>query len=474
MEQFSALCQKHPRAAIIVDFGATWCGPCQRIAPVFSQMAQQYGQQAIFCKVDTDESPALKNAAGVSGIPHFIFYRGGAKFDELVGANAGSLLQKVMAAIAATSGGSSSSGGASKSDSGSSAADLSHYVIFQGSNTKNTTARRRATVKASNFALDAVAHSDGKVLARSETKALASAAALGSSEISQLQDLEDVLERDNMWHAGALPSRGVAVLGKMLDGWPHPFCIPALDLARLAVLHPDGMDAMAQSATQLPSNVACYAEGRVGFNPVNTRLALRFCANFVASAGRQGRRLPSALVKKLLEICQKHTANTGDRPVRDAVSALLFNVVCSVLNGLDGGAAGSGSDTSLSAATGIAVLLLGMEGNASRQRGGGGGGGVDSDKTTLLVIRRCLNVLAEIVARAPDAAGSASSSSSSGGGVDMWLAIGNAATTVRSSDDGIMRMRKKLLDAVARKKRTEDGAGASGGGAGGSFPNPWA
>lgn len=174
------------------------------------------------------------------------------------------------------------------------------------------------------------------------------------------------------------------------------------------------------------------------------------------------------LAKKLLAICQKHVANADDRPVRDAVSALLFNIVCSVLSGLDGGLARTSSATSLSAATGIAVLLLGMEGNASRHRGGGS----DSDKTTLLVIRRCLNVLAEIVTRAPDAAGSVSSSS--GERVDMWLAIGNAATTVQSSDDGIMRMRKKLLDAVARKKRAEEGAGASGGGAGGSFPNPWA
>merc|ERR1711871_140562 len=467
MAQFSALCQEYPSTAIIVDFGATWCGPCQRIAPVFSQIAQQYGQQAIFCKVDTDESPSLKNAAGVSGIPHFVFYRGGAKFDDLVGANAGALLQKVMAAIAATPGGeSSSSVGSPKTGSGSASAGTAHYVIFQGSNTKNTTSRRRAKIEANNFALDMVANSDGKVMARSGTKALASKAVLSSSELSQLHDLENVLERDNMWHAGKLSTRGIVALGKMLEAWPHPFCVAALDLARIAVLHPDGIDAMARSAAELPSNVACFAEGNVGGNPLNMRLALRFCTNFVASAGNQGRRLPSKLVKKLLDICRTHLANVDDRPVRDAVSALLFNIVCFVLSELESNGH-SASINCLSAATGIAVLLLGAEGKMSRQRG------ADSDKTPLLVIRRCLNVLAEIVARAPDAA--TGSTSANSGGVDMWLAIGNAATTVASSDSGIMAMRKKLLDAVAKKKVAEQRTGSSSSGdAEGAFPNPWA
>ena len=56
------------------------------------------------------------------------------------------------------------------------------------------------------------------------------------------------------------------------------------------------------------------------------------------------------------------------------------------------------------------LFSVGAEGKMSRQRG------ADSDKTTLLVIRRCLNVLAEIVARAPDAATLTSANS---GGVDM-------------------------------------------------------
>ena len=239
--------------SIIVDLGRPGAGRAN-VSPVFSQMAQQYGQQAIFCKVDTDESPSLKDAAGVSGIPHFVFYRGGAKFDDLVGANAGALLQKVMAAIAATPGGeSSSSVGSPKTGSGSASAGIAHYVIFQGSNTKNTTSRRRAKIEANNFALDMVA-TDGKVMASSGTKALASKA-LSSSEL-QLHDLENVLERDNMWHAGKLSTRGIVILGKMLEAWPHPFCVAALDLARIAVLHPDGIGAMARSAAELPSNVA--------------------------------------------------------------------------------------------------------------------------------------------------------------------------------------------------------------------------
>ncbi|KOB64809.1 Thioredoxin, partial [Operophtera brumata] len=79
---------------VVVDFTATWCPPCQRIAPFFEQLPAKY-PRAMFLKVDVDRCAETAGAQGVSAMPTFIFYRNRTKIDRLQGADPSALENKV-------------------------------------------------------------------------------------------------------------------------------------------------------------------------------------------------------------------------------------------------------------------------------------------------------------------------------------------------------------------------------------------
>ena len=58
---------------VIVDFYATWCGPCKRVAPVLEELQKEYGQDIQIYKVDTDKSPMVSGAFGIKSIPSILF-----------------------------------------------------------------------------------------------------------------------------------------------------------------------------------------------------------------------------------------------------------------------------------------------------------------------------------------------------------------------------------------------------------------
>jgi len=72
---------------IVIDFFATWCGPCVMIKPFFEELSQQYHDKAVFIKIDVDKCEELSMQFSISAMPTFAVVKDGAKIDELVGAS---------------------------------------------------------------------------------------------------------------------------------------------------------------------------------------------------------------------------------------------------------------------------------------------------------------------------------------------------------------------------------------------------
>lgn len=79
---------------VVVDYTASWCGPCRRIAPVFEELSRKYSKAAFF-KVDVDICKETAATQGVSAMPTFIFYRNKTKLDRIQGADASTLEAKI-------------------------------------------------------------------------------------------------------------------------------------------------------------------------------------------------------------------------------------------------------------------------------------------------------------------------------------------------------------------------------------------
>jgi len=82
---FDAQAKAHP--LLLVDFWATWCGPCRTIAPLLEELAGEYAGRLAIGKVNVDENRQTAARFGIRSIPTLIFLRGGSQVEQIVGAH---------------------------------------------------------------------------------------------------------------------------------------------------------------------------------------------------------------------------------------------------------------------------------------------------------------------------------------------------------------------------------------------------
>ena len=77
---------KNGTTPLVLDFWATWCGPCRMLGPILSELSEQYGDKIIVGKCDVEENDDLAAEFGVRNIPTVLFFKNGQQVDKFVGA----------------------------------------------------------------------------------------------------------------------------------------------------------------------------------------------------------------------------------------------------------------------------------------------------------------------------------------------------------------------------------------------------
>lgn len=81
---------------VLVDFTATWCGPCKVLAPIVDGLADEFAGKYKIAKLDIDDAPQTTQKYGVRGVPTVIVFKGGAKTAQHVGVTNKDTLVKML------------------------------------------------------------------------------------------------------------------------------------------------------------------------------------------------------------------------------------------------------------------------------------------------------------------------------------------------------------------------------------------
>ena len=81
---------------VLVDFTATWCGPCKMVAPLVDELADEYEGRVRVVKLDIDESPGTASKYGIRGVPTLLVFKDGRPVAQQVGAIAKTAIAQLM------------------------------------------------------------------------------------------------------------------------------------------------------------------------------------------------------------------------------------------------------------------------------------------------------------------------------------------------------------------------------------------
>ncbi|GFT18364.1 thioredoxin [Nephila pilipes] len=94
-DDFKAQLEAAGDKLVVVDFHATWCGPCKMIAPFFQELAEEH-PDVVFLKVDVDDVEDVAGQYNVSSIPKFVFIKNKNQVNEMLGADKENLKNLVV------------------------------------------------------------------------------------------------------------------------------------------------------------------------------------------------------------------------------------------------------------------------------------------------------------------------------------------------------------------------------------------
>ena len=84
---------------VLIDFWATWCGPCKRLGPIIEEIAAEYEGKAIVGKCDIEENDDLTEKFGIMNVPTVILLKGGKEVDRVVGLAMKNVYQEKLNAL---------------------------------------------------------------------------------------------------------------------------------------------------------------------------------------------------------------------------------------------------------------------------------------------------------------------------------------------------------------------------------------
>lgn len=86
---------------VLVDFWATWCGPCKMVAPVVDELSEEYAGKMVFGKVDVDQNQSVASRYGIMSIPTLLIFKDGKPVTNMVGFRPKDQLKKSLDAALA-------------------------------------------------------------------------------------------------------------------------------------------------------------------------------------------------------------------------------------------------------------------------------------------------------------------------------------------------------------------------------------